>query len=110
MFRENRKTFQSQGSLLTVTVLMTLGALSSIESWPQYPVGSLAGAGDESREADWPMLGGSSDRRMVSATEDLPAPWVNFRFMVGMAARGVSSHLQQPTTQSPAIQIFCRQP
>ncbi len=81
---------------MTVTVLMTFGALSSIESWPQDPVGSLAGAGDESREADWPMLGGSSDRRMVSATEDLPAKWdvgkgINVRWVAALGSQTYSS-------------------
>ncbi len=86
----------SQSSRLMAAVLITLGTLWGIESSPQEPLKGLAGAGDASRETDWPMLGGSSDRRMVSATEGLPTEWdvrtgSNVRWVAALGSQTYSS-------------------
>ena len=96
MFREKGRKCQPPGTLLTAAVLMILGTLSSIESSPQEPVRSLADAGGKSLETDWPMLGGSSDRRMVSATVGLPTEWdvgtgSNVRWVAALGSQTYSS-------------------
>ena len=96
MFRDKRRTVQFRGTLLAAAVLMTLGALSSLKSSPQGPARSLAVAGDKSRETDWPMLGGSPDRRMVSTTEGLPTEWDvatgnNVRWVAALGSQTYSS-------------------
>ena len=61
---KDRRRSRLQRSLLTAAVAITLGTGSIATTEFGFQLSH-----------DWPMLGGSSDRRMVSAIEDLPVEW-----------------------------------
>ena len=96
MFREDRRRSRVQRLLLNGILVITLGTASNIESALSESVVLLGESEEKSGKDDWPMLGGSSDRRMVSATNDLPVRWdvgsgTNIRWMAALGSETYAS-------------------